>query len=85
MKLYDRRDYFNFLFVNFPFICSNMPTAPAYGVTIPQLIRYSGAFGFYHDFRDIWLPLTRKLLNSGFLLVKLKSSLRKFSEHLCDK
>ena len=31
-KLYDKRDYFNFPIVNFPFICSNIPAAPAYGV-----------------------------------------------------
>jgi hypothetical protein len=30
------------------------------------------------DFRDGGLLLTKKLLNQGFLLVKLKSSLRKF-------
>jgi hypothetical protein len=29
-KLYDKRDYFNFSIVNFPFICSNIPSAPAY-------------------------------------------------------
>ena len=29
-KLYDKRDNFNFLIVNFPFICSNIPAAPAY-------------------------------------------------------
>jgi hypothetical protein len=33
-KLYDKRDYFNFPIVNFPFICSNVPTAPVYGVYI---------------------------------------------------
>jgi hypothetical protein len=38
-KLYDRRDYFNFPIVNFSFICSNIPTAPAYGVYNSQLIR----------------------------------------------
>ena len=31
-KSYDKRDDFNFSVVNFPFICSNFPTAPAYGV-----------------------------------------------------
>jgi hypothetical protein len=39
-KLYENRDDFNFPIVNFPFICSNIPTAPAYGVYIFQLIRY---------------------------------------------
>jgi hypothetical protein len=62
--------------VNFPFICSNIPAAPAYGVYISQLIRYSRACGFYQDFLDRGLLLTRKLLNQGFFLVKLKSSLR---------
>jgi hypothetical protein len=33
-KLYDKRHDFNFPIVNFPFICSNIPAAPAYGVHI---------------------------------------------------
>ena len=77
-KLYDKRDDFNFPIVNFLFICSNIPAAPAYGVYISQLIRYSRACGSYQDFRDLALLLTRKLLNHRFLLVKLKSSFRKF-------
>ena len=77
-KLYHKQDYFNFPIVNFPVICSNIPAAPAYGVYISQLIRYSRACESYQDFLDIGLLLTRKLLNKGFFLVKLKSSLRKF-------
>ena len=71
-KLYDKRDDFNVPIVNFPFKCSNIPSAPAYGVYISQLIRYSRACGSYQDFLDRGLLLTRKLLNEGFLLVKLK-------------
>jgi hypothetical protein len=37
-KLYDKRDDFNFPIVNFSFICSNIPAAPAYGVYISQSI-----------------------------------------------
>ena len=48
---------------------SNIPAAPAYGVYISQLIRYSRACGSYHDFLDRGLLLTRKLLNQGFLWV----------------
>ena len=65
------------MFVNFPFICSNIPASPAYGVFISQLIRYSRACGSYYDFLDRGMLLTRKLLNQGFLLVKFKTSLRK--------
>jgi hypothetical protein len=66
-KLYDNRDDFNFPIMNLPFICSNIPAAPVYGVYISELIRYSRACGSYQDFLDRGLLLTRKLLNQGFL------------------
>jgi hypothetical protein len=50
----------------------------AYEVYISQLIRYSTACGSYHDFLDKVLLLARKPLNQVFLVVKLKSSFRKF-------
>jgi hypothetical protein len=71
-KLYDKR------YVKFPFICSNIPAAPTHGVYIHQLIRYFRACGSYQDFLESGLLLTRKLLNQWSLLVKFKSSLRKF-------
>ena len=64
-KLYDKRDDFNFPIVNFPFICSNIPAAPAYGVYISQMIRYSRACGSYQDFLNRGLLLTRKLWTRG--------------------
>jgi len=42
------------------------------------LRRYSSACSSYQDFLDKGLLLTMKLLNQGFLLVMLKSSLRQF-------
>ena len=33
-KLHDRRDAFGFQIVNFPFMSSNIPSAPAYGVSV---------------------------------------------------
>ena len=62
-KLYDKRDDFNFPIANFPCIYSNIPAAPAYGVYISQLIRYSGACGSYQYFLHRGLLLTRRLLN----------------------
>ena len=44
----------------------------------------SRASGSYHDFLDRGLIITRKLLNRGFILVKLKSSFRKFYGHYHD-
>jgi hypothetical protein len=51
-KLYDKRDDFNSSIVNFPFIRSTFPAAPAYGVYISQMIRYSRACGSYQDVLD---------------------------------
>ena len=78
-KLYDKRDDFNFPIVNFPFICSYIPAAPAYGVYtyISQFIRYSRAYRSHYDFLDIVLVITRSPLNQGILVVKLRSSLLK--------
>jgi len=63
-------------------MCSNILEAPVHGVYVSQLIRYTTACGSYNEF-----------LNKGFLLVKLKSSFRKFygryhhlvTKYLCHK
>ena len=52
MKFYYKRDDFNRPIVNFPFMRSTFPAAPAYGVYISQMMRYSRACGSYHDFFD---------------------------------
>ena len=77
-KRYDKRDDFSFPIVNFPFLCRKIPAAPAYGLYISQLKRYSRACISYHDFLDRGLLLKRKLINQEFQIVNLKSSLRKF-------
>ena len=46
-SLYDKRDDFNFHITNFPFLSSNIPSSPAYGVFISQLIRYARACSSY--------------------------------------
>jgi len=63
---------------DFPFLCSNIPTAPAYGVYISQLILYWTACDTSWNTLLRGLLLTRKIPIQGFLLVKLKSSLRTF-------
>ena len=48
-KLYEKRDDLTLPIVNFPFISSNTPASPAYGVYISHLIRYSRACVLYSD------------------------------------
>jgi hypothetical protein len=49
-QLYDKRDDINFSIVNFPYVCSNIPSSPAYGVNMSQLIRYTRACSTYNQF-----------------------------------
>ena len=77
-SLYDKRDYFNFHITNFPFLSSNIPSSPAYGVFISQLIRYARACSSYECFILRAARLSSKLLGQGYVMERLKSSLRKF-------
>ena len=76
--LYDKRDDFNFHITNFPFLSSNIPSSPAYGVFISQLIRYVRASSSYECFILRATRLSSKLLGQGYVMERLKSSLRKF-------
>ena len=77
-SLYDKRDDFNLHITNFPFLRSNIPFSPAYGVFISQLIRYARACSSYECFILRAARLSSKLLGQGYVMERLKSSLRKF-------
>ena len=77
-SLNDKRDDFNFHITNFPFLSSNIPSSPAYGVFISQLIRYARASSSYECFILRAVRLSNKLLGQGYVKERLRSSLRKF-------
>ena len=77
-SVYDKRDDFNFHITHFPFLSSNIPTSPAYGVFISQLIRYARACSSYGCFILRATRLSNELLEQGYVKERLKSSLRKF-------
>ena len=54
-----------------PFLSSNIPSAPAYGVYVSQLIRYARACSNYQDFMERGKELTTKLLSQGYQKTKL--------------
>ena len=68
-SLYDKRDDFNFHITNFPFLSSNIPSSPAYGVFISQLIRYTRACSSYEFFILRAMRLSNKLLRQGYVKV----------------
>ena len=77
-SLYDKRGDFNFHITNFPFLSSNIPSSPAYGNFISQLIRYARACSSYECFILRAMRLSNKLLGQGYFKERLKLSLRKF-------
>ena len=77
-KLYDKCDAFGFHIVNFPFMSSNIPSAPAYSIHASQLIRYNRCCSNYSDFLSRHrAPLTR-LLSQGCKVNRLFNTLKKF-------
>ena len=83
-QLYDKRDDFNFSIVNFPYLCSNIPASPAYGVYISHLIRYARACSTYDQFLVRGNLLTNKLISQGFQLSRSQATFRKFYDRYND-
>jgi hypothetical protein len=77
---YDKHDAFDFAIVNFPFLCSNIPLSPAYGVYISQLIRYARACFAYEVFSKQGKLLTDKLMLQG----SFRKLYSRYNDIVCD-
>ena len=76
--VFDKRDGFNFHIVNFPHMNSNIPSKPAYGVYISQLVRIGRICDSYKGFFTRHHRLTCRLVKQGFLYDKLVTSFKTF-------
>ena len=76
--VFDKRDGFNFHIVNFPHMDSNIPSKPAYGVYISQLVRIGRICDSYKSFFTRHHQLTCRLVKQGFLYDKLVTSFKGF-------
>jgi len=83
-KLYDKRDDFSFQIVNFPFLSSNIPSSPTYGVYTSQLIRYARCCSQYSDFSARHKTLVERLLSQGFKSNRLSNTFKKFYDRHND-
>ena len=70
-SIFDKRGASDFDIVNFPDSSGNIPTAPAYGTYISQLIRYSQACHNYDNFSPRRSMLAERLFNQGLSAGKL--------------
>ena len=84
--VYDKRDNFNFNIVNFPYLSSNIPSGPAYGVYTSQLVRIGRICSNYTEFARRHYKLTQRLIHQGFrysaLCVTFKRFAKKFTQVL---
>ena len=78
ISIYDKREDFAFQIVNFPHMDSNIPTNPAYGVYIPQLVRYARICTSKVDFINRLRGLSLRLRHQGFETNLLQKSFNKF-------
>ena len=75
-KLFDKCDAFGFHIVNFPFMSSNIPSAPAYVIYAPQLIRYTHCCSNYSDFLLRHRALVTRLLSQGYKVNHLSNTFK---------
>ena len=80
-KIYDKRDDYNFRIVNFPYMNSNIPIKPAYGIYISQLVRIGRICEEYSAFMDRNRMITDRLIKQGFRYSKLCKTFKKFSRN----
>ena len=76
----DKWDDFNFKIVNFPHLSSNIPSGPAYGVCISQLVRIGRICSDYHHLALRHYKLTERLIHQGFRYSDLCRAFRKFAK-----
>jgi len=79
-EVFDKRDSFNFDIVNYPYMCSNIPAKPTYGVYVSQLIRICRICDTYLSFVTRHRLLTERLIRQGFWYTKLCQSFKKFTK-----
>ena len=66
IKIYDKRDDFDFDLVNFPFLDGDVHCSTSYGVYISQLIRLARVSSHVDDFNTRNKVLTAKLFRQEY-------------------
>ena len=77
--VFDKRDSFTFNIVNFPHLSSNIPSKPAYGVYISQLVRIGRICSNFEQFKHRHYTLTQKLIKQGFWYSGLCIAFKRFA------
>ena len=78
IKIYDKRDDFEFEIVENSILDGDVPRSTSYGVYISQLIHFARASSWVADFNTRNKLLTQKLLKQGYRYHKHRKTLSKF-------
>ena len=81
VKLYDKRNDYNFDVINYPFLDGNIPKGQSYGIFISQLVRLARINSSFNSFIVDCKNLVRKLEGQSFNI----AALRKRFEIFVDK
>ena len=77
-SVYDKRDYFNFDIINFPYLDSCIPRKPALGIFLSQLIRYARICSSFEDYCRRSLTLSERLQQQGYRFKELRKLVVRF-------
>ena len=78
IKIYGKRDDFDFDIVNFPLLDGGVPRSTSYGVYISQLIRFTRVSSHVDDFNTRNRVLTAKLLRQRYRYHKIRKAFSNF-------
>ena len=77
-SVYNKRYYFGFPVVNFPWLSGDVSRLPSYGIHILQLVRFAKCSTSVFDSYSQNLQITSKLLWQGYRYHKLRKMFGKF-------
>ena len=79
-RIYDKHDNFDFHIINFPYLSSNIPESPAYGVFVSQLIHVR--YGFIQNMK---IYSGFKVIETGIFLTDYFSEILWSSYRPCSQ
>ena len=83
-KIYDKRDDFSFQIINYPYLDSNIPSRPAYGVYVSRLVAFARACSSLSDFVYRHDLLVQKVISQGYQIKTLRNTFSKFTTKHCE-
>ena len=76
-SVYDKRDYFGFPILNFPWLSGDVPRLPSYGIYISQFVRFTKCCTSIFDFHSKKSSHHFKTIDPGLQISQASENVRK--------